>query len=233
MRFHLFFGICSDVQVLEHQDDQEYNNRMRSKSKSRPKKLRKAVRYGHVSKAIIENAKSQYTSKKSSSSYARLMGEQATFAAGNFWYAELVFQRIPGVVSTQVGYTGGHTPNPLFRDVCSGQTGHAEAVQIRFLPSVISYEDILEILFDTIQMDKLILEDPNSQYRPIIFYHTEEQQAQAQLFLQKNAWKFAVPVNPEVSPAQIFYEAEPYHQQYLEKEGQSGGKGEFAAIYWN
>ena len=147
--------------------------------------------------------------------------ETATFAAGCFWGVESVFKDIKGVVGTTVGYTGGHTKNPTYKDVCTDKTGHAEAVQVKFDPAIISYEQLLDYfwrLHDPTTVDRQG-PDVGSQYRSAIFYHNEEQKVAA--IKSKEAFDksgvFKKKAVTEIVPAKEFYSAEDYHQNYFEK----------------
>ena len=131
-----------------------------------------------------------------------------------------------GVVSTQVGYTGGRTPNPIYRDVCSGRTGHAEAVEVEFDPDRISYEKLVEVFFaghDPTGRGRKGIDD-DSQYRSAIFYHGEEQNRSALAVKEKigKSGRLRSPIATQIVPAATFYRAEEYHQQYYEKSGISG-----------
>jgi peptide-methionine (S)-S-oxide reductase len=150
--------------------------------------------------------------------------EKATFAAGCFWGVEEAFRNVKGVTSTQVGYTGGSTEDPTYRDVCSDTTGHAEAVEVTFDPSVVSYKDLLKVfwgLHDPTQVDRQGW-DIGSQYRSAIFYHSPEQKAEALASKQEieESRHYRKPIATQILPATAFYRAEEYHQRYLEKRGQ-------------
>lgn len=151
--------------------------------------------------------------------------EKATFAAGCFWGVEAAFRQFlnRGVISTRVGYTGGHTKNPTYREVCSHSTGHAEAVEVEFDPSKISYQDLLNIFWSIHDPTTLNRQGPDvgDQYRSAIFYHSEEQRrlAEDSKRLLEESKRFSRPIVTEILPAQEFYEAEGYHQQYYEKKG--------------
>jgi len=149
--------------------------------------------------------------------------QQATFAAGCFWGVEAAFRRTPGVTATTVGYTGGKTADPTYKEVCSDKTGHAEAVHVEFDPTVVSYEELLDAFWTSHDPTQVNRQGPDvgSQYRSAIFYHTPEQQAAAEASRERLAasGKHATPVATEVVPAAEFYRAEDYHQQYLEKRG--------------
>lgn len=149
--------------------------------------------------------------------------EKATFAAGCFWGVESAFRRAKGVISTQVGYAGGHHPNPSYREVCTGFTGHAEALEILFDTAQVSYEELLEIFWHEHDPTTLNRQGPDvgSQYRSVIFYHTPEQELAAQASKEKlqASGRYHRPIVTEIVPAAEFYRAEEYHQQYFEKQG--------------
>jgi peptide-methionine (S)-S-oxide reductase len=149
--------------------------------------------------------------------------EKATFAAGCFWGVEAAFRRVEGVVSTQVGYTGGHTENPTYKDVCSDRTGHAEAVEIIYDPEKVSYKDLLEVFWsihDPTQLDRQG-PDVGSQYRSAIFHHNglQAREATESRNALEESGRFKRPIVTEIGPAGPFYRAEEYHQQYYEKHG--------------
>lgn len=147
----------------------------------------------------------------------------ATFAAGCFWGVEATFRQMPGVLSTRVGYIGGQTKNPTYKDVCTDGTGHAEAVEIRYDPAKVSYEQLLNVFWENHDPTTPNRQGPDwgSQYRSAIFFHTPEQEQLAKA--SKDAWdksgRFRNKIVTEIVPAADFYEAEDYHQQYLEKRG--------------
>lgn len=144
---------------------------------------------------------------------------QATFAAGCFWSVELAYQRVPGVVKTAVGYTQGHVENPTYKQVCSGRTGHAEAVLVDYSPSQVSYGQLLDVFWkkhDPTQKNRQG-NDVGSQYRSGIYYHSAEQETVAKDSLKAMEDKLGKKIATEVLPAKTFYLAEDYHQQYLEK----------------
>jgi peptide-methionine (S)-S-oxide reductase len=151
--------------------------------------------------------------------------ETATFAAGCFWGVEAAFRAIPGVLSTTVGYTGGTTQNPTYQDVCSGRTGHAEAVEVEFDPSRVSYQDLLRVFWENHDPTTLNRQGPDhgTQYRSAIYFHSPEQQAAAVASKQEleRAAVHRRPIVTEITAAPAFYRAEDYHQQYLEKRGQA------------
>ncbi len=149
--------------------------------------------------------------------------DTATFAAGCFWCVEAVFQELKGVHSVTSGYTGGKIKNPTYREVCSGLTGHAEACQIVYDPSIISYDDLLEAFWKSHDPTTLNRQgsDQGTQYRSAIFYHNEEQKNKAESYKTKlNAEKaFDNPIVTAISPAEAFFTAEDYHQNYFNQNG--------------
>ena len=147
--------------------------------------------------------------------------QTATFAAGCFWGVEDKFSKIEGVVRTAVGYSGGDLENPTYQQVCRGNTGHAEAVHIDYDPSVLSYTDLLDAFFQIHDPTQLNKQGPDigSQYRSVIFYHTEEQKREAENMiasLQKSG-RFKEPIVTQVLPAEEFFRAEEYHQKFYKK----------------
>lgn len=147
--------------------------------------------------------------------------EKAVFAAGCFWGVEKVFTKLPGVVSTQVGYTGGTKANPTYEEVCTGRTGHAEAIEITFDPSKTSYRDLLEVFFthhDSTQVDGQG-NDIGTQYRSAIFPHSPEQEKAARAAIEAidRAKVLKRRVATRIEPAGTFWPAEEYHQKYLQK----------------
>lgn len=153
--------------------------------------------------------------------------ELATFAAGCFWGVESVFRKVKGVDHTQVGYTGGTTENPSYKKVCSGKTGHAEAVELVFDPSVVPYNKLLELFWEMHDPTTLNMQGPDigTQYRSAIFYHNADQQhaAIASKMDRERSGKYKGQIVTEIVPAGPFYRAEEYHQQYFEKMGTEGG----------
>ncbi|MDQ6909633.1 MAG: peptide-methionine (S)-S-oxide reductase MsrA [Actinomycetota bacterium] len=147
--------------------------------------------------------------------------EKATFGAGCFWGVEAEFRMVPGVTATAVGYEGGTMPNPTYRDVCSHGTGHAEVVQVEFDPGEVSYEALLDVFWHGHDPTTLNRQGPDvgDQYRSAIFFHSPEQEKAAHLSLEAAQGRFRRPIVTKVEPASEFWEAEDYHQQYLEKRG--------------
>jgi len=151
---------------------------------------------------------------------------KATFGAGCFWGVEARFRDLDGVVDAEVGYTSGQTKNPTYQQVCTGTTGHVEAVQLVYDPSRISYEDLLEAFFNMHDPTTLNRQGPDvgTQYRSGIYYHSDEQKMRAEeaiTYLNTHN-TFGAPVVTEVVAASPFYRAEEYHQQYFEKTGRRG-----------
>jgi peptide-methionine (S)-S-oxide reductase len=151
---------------------------------------------------------------------------QATFAAGCFWGLELAFQRVSGVAYTAVGYTHGQQDDPSYEDVCSGETGHAEAVTLLYNPAEVSYEELLNVFWSRHDPTQLNGQgnDIGTQYRGGIYYHTEEQKAAAVLSMAALQDTLGKPLATELLPSTKFWLSEDYHQQYLEKGGQSAKK---------
>jgi peptide-methionine (S)-S-oxide reductase len=149
--------------------------------------------------------------------------KKATFGAGCFWGVEAAFRQLEGVTATRVGYTGGTLDNPTYEDVCSHTTGHAEVVEVTYDPEQVSYEELLRVFWgkhDPTQLNRQGW-DIGDQYRSAIFVHDEEQRAAAEASKQREQANHRRPVVTEIRPAQTFYEAEDYHQQYLEKRGRA------------
>jgi peptide-methionine (S)-S-oxide reductase len=153
------------------------------------------------------------------------MQETATFGGGCFWGVEARFREYKGVLETRVGYAGGKTENPTYKEVCSNTTGHAEVVEVTYNPDKLSYNDLLDIFFevhDPTQVNRQGV-DVGTQYRTVIFYHSEEQKTLAEQKINDldTSGVFKKPIATQVVPAAVFWEAEEYHQKYLEKQGRS------------
>lgn len=149
--------------------------------------------------------------------------QKATFGAGCFWGVEATFRQIPGVVSTRVGYSGGRTHNPSYKQVCYEDTGHAEVVEVTYDPEQVKYEDLLKVFWENHDPTTLNRQGPDvgEQYRSAIFFHDAMQEAAARKSMREleAAKVFSRPIVTEITPAAEFWEAEDYHQQYLEKRG--------------
>lgn len=147
----------------------------------------------------------------------------ATFGAGCFWGVEAAYRQIPGVLSTRVGYLGGTLENPTYHDVCSGRTGHAEVVEVTYDPARLTYADLLTVFWENHNPTTLNRQGPDvgEQYRSAIFYHDNEQKAAAEASKTERdrSGRYRGPIVTEITPASTFYQAEDYHQQYLEKRG--------------
>ena len=149
--------------------------------------------------------------------------ETATFAAGCFWGVEAAFRQIKGVKSTRVGYTGGKMENPTYDDVCSDETGHAEAVEVTFDPKQVSYDKLLDVFWNNHNPTQGNRQGPDvgTQYRSAVFYQNAKQKELAMKSLKEQQKKYDKKITTEIQPAEKFYAAEDYHQQYLEKKGLS------------
>ncbi len=145
------------------------------------------------------------------------------FGAGCFWGVEAEFRKVPGVTATAVGYSGGHSKNPAYQDVCAGNTGHAEVVQVEFDPEKVSYDDLLNVFWEAHDSTQLNRQGPDhgAQYRSAIFFHTPEQEAAAKASKAslEASGEYRRPIVTEITPASEFWRAEEYHQQYFEKRG--------------
>jgi peptide-methionine (S)-S-oxide reductase len=151
------------------------------------------------------------------------MTEKATFAAGCFWGVEVEFRNIEGVTDAQVGYTGGTTEQPSYKEVCSGRTGHAEAVEVTFDPTEVAYEELVDAfwrLHDPTQVNRQGW-DIGSQYRSAIFTHSPEQARVAAESKARAQERVSKPIATQIVPAETFWPAEEYHQQYLVKNGRA------------
>ena len=151
--------------------------------------------------------------------------EKATFAAGCFWGVESAFRTIDGVIDAQSGYMGGRTETPTYKEVCSGQTGHAEAVEITFNPAIVSYAELVELFWRVHNPTQVNRQGPDfgTQYRSAIFFHSLEQEAAAEkskVALEASG-KYKKPISTQIVPAATFYRAEEYHQRYFEKTGRA------------
>lgn len=151
------------------------------------------------------------------------MISKATFGAGCFWGVEATFRGLAGVIDVAVGYEGGQTLNPTYKDVCSDRSGHAEVVEIKYDPSQVTYSRLLEVFWASHDPTQVNRQGPDfgSQYRSVIFFHTAEQEKiakQSKAALEESG-RLTSPVATLIEPGQTFYRAEDYHQQYLAKHG--------------
>ena len=149
---------------------------------------------------------------------------KATLAGGCFWCTEAVYAELKGVKAVTSGYIGGAVPNPTYKDVCTGQTGHAEAIEIDYDPAVVSFEKLLEVFFATHDPTTLNRQgaDVGTQYRSAVFYHSDEQKAETLAAIKKFQPSFASPIVTEVAPASRFWPAEAYHQDYFRRNPNQG-----------
>lgn len=148
---------------------------------------------------------------------------KATFAAGCFWGVEDAFRQVKGVTDVTVGYTGGHTKNPTYKEVCTDRTGHAEAVEVEFDPNQVSYRELLAVFFQSHDPTQMNRQGPDygTQYRSAVFFHDAEQEAEARGAKEalEKAGIFKRPIVTQIVAAPEFYRAEEYHQRYFEKNG--------------
>lgn len=151
------------------------------------------------------------------------MTEKATFAAGCFWGVEQTFREIDGVIDAVSGYEGGHTLDPTYQDVCTDKTGHAEVVEVEYDPQKVSYDKLLDVFWNSHDPTQMNRQGPDvgTQYRTAIFFHTPEQEQAARASKAKleASGRIRRPIATAIEPAQTFYRAEEYHQQYLAKRG--------------
>ncbi len=145
--------------------------------------------------------------------------ERATLGGGCFWCIEAAFKQLDGVDSVTSGYAGGHTENPTYKEVCSGETGHAEVIQVEYDPEAISYADLLEVFFTVHDPTQLNRQGPDvgTQYRSIVLAHDDEQERQARAYIDTLDEEYEDDVVTELEALETFYEAEEYHQDYFEK----------------
>ncbi|MFW5866637.1 MAG: peptide-methionine (S)-S-oxide reductase MsrA [Armatimonadota bacterium] len=177
--------------------------------------------------AAQDEAQPQATQTTNEGSGEREMAtETATFGAGCFWGVEERFRTTPGVTDTEVGYAGGQTENPTYKQVCSHATGHAEVVQLQYDPEQISYEELLRIFFEMHDPTQIDRQGPDvgDQYRSVIFYHTDEQKQAAEAMKAEldEGDQYSRPIATTIQPAPKFWPAEDYHQEYFKKRGGGG-----------
>ncbi len=149
------------------------------------------------------------------------MSQKGIFAAGCFWGVQFYFDQVPGVTGTKVGYTGGHTENPTYEDVCTHTTGHAEAVEVEFDESKVPYETLVMHFFRMHDPTQLNRQGPDvgDSYRSAIFYYDDEQKTTAERVLAKAQANFEQPIVTQIAPVTFFYDAEDYHQKFAERTG--------------
>jgi peptide-methionine (S)-S-oxide reductase len=148
----------------------------------------------------------------------------ATFGGGCFWCTEAVFELLPGVKRVESGYAGGHVPNPTYKQICTGETGHAEVIRIEFDPAAVSYEKLVEVFFEAHDPTTLNRQgaDEGTQYRSVIFYHNDAQKAAAEKGKAAAQAQFDDPIVTEISPLPKYYPAEDYHQDYFKNNPNQG-----------
>jgi len=160
------------------------------------------------------------------------MEKKAMFGAGCFWGVEAAFRRLEGVTGTRVGYAGGHTANPTYKDVCSDRTGHAEVVEVTYDPERIPYEQLLAVFWAEHDPTQLNRQGPDvgSQYRSAIFVDDDDQRRAAEVSRERVQERLSRPVVTQIEDAPPFWEAEDYHQRYLEKRGMATCTPRLAAV---
>ena len=149
--------------------------------------------------------------------------ETATFAAGCFWGVEAAFAQVPGVIDAVSGYTGGHTANPSYQQVCTDRTGHAEAVEVTFDPAKVSYEQLLDLFWKIHDPTQVNRQGPDlgTQYRSAIFTHSPQQETAARASRDTQQKALGTPISTQIERAEKFYRAEEYHQRYFQRHGVS------------
>jgi peptide-methionine (S)-S-oxide reductase len=168
------------------------------------------------------NSEKKYKTMSSSLMNAHLgdKTDTATFATGCFWCTEAIFEELNGVLKVTSGYTGGHVNNPTYKEVCSGETGHAECVQVVYEPNKITYDELLEVFFEVHDPTSLNRQgaDVGTQYRSAIFYHSDEQKQKAEYYKNElnKSGAYDKQIVTEIAPSSKFYAAEDYHQEYYE-----------------
>ena len=168
------------------------------------------------------STKTNYKTMSMSASLANMIErtDTATFGTGCFWCTEAIFEQLKGVLKVTSGYSGGKVDNPTYKQVCTGETGHAECVQVVYEPDKISYDELLEVFWQVHDPTTLNRQgaDVGTQYRSAIFYHNEEQKQKAEHYKNElnNSGAFPNPIVTEIAPATTFYTAEDYHQEYYQ-----------------
>jgi peptide-methionine (S)-S-oxide reductase len=157
--------------------------------------------------------------------------EKATFAAGCFWGIEVAFRNVPGVISARVGYTGGTAERPTYEEVCTGRTGHAEAVEVEFDPERVTYDELLDVFWASHNPTTRNRQgfDVGTQYRSAVYFHSSEQEAAVRASRDRAQQGLRKEIVTEIEPATTFWPAEEYHQRYFEKTGRSSCTVELAA----
>lgn len=179
------------------------------------------ARHGRVTSPT--SAPATQPGEKSASEKGKVMTQKAMFGAGCFWGVEETFRQTPGVIETAVGYSGGSTKNPTYKDVCTDRTGHVEVVLVEYDPAKITYDKLLEVFWKSHNPTQVNRQGPDvgTQYRSVIFTYSPEQEAAAKASKEKLAasGKYKQPIATAIEPAREFYKAEEYHQKYLMKRG--------------
>jgi peptide-methionine (S)-S-oxide reductase len=178
---------------------------------------------GSDTKPMKETLDLQSESKMKSMTSEKKQLETASFGAGCFWCVEAVFQKLKGVEEVESGYMGGHTDNPTYKQICTGSTGHAEIIQIKFDPEVISFKELLEVFWKTHDPTTLNRQgnDRGTQYRSAVFFHDDKQKDLAETYKEKlnHSGAFSDPIVTEITAASKYYPAEKYHQNYWNTQG--------------
>jgi peptide-methionine (S)-S-oxide reductase len=194
----------------------------KGKSKTKAIKLILSFLFFGALASCAQEPKAKQLSAKTNQTSNKTM-DTATFGAGCFWCVEAVFQNLKGVISLESGFSGGHVKNPSYREVCNGTTGHAEVCQLVYNPQEVSYEELLEVFWQTHDPTQLNRQgnDEGTQYRSSIFYHNENQKLLAEKYKQElnksGAWP--KPIVTEIVPFEKFYKADDYHQNYFNQNG--------------
>ena len=160
------------------------------------------------------------------------MLKKATFGAGCFWGVEAAFRQLDGVTKTEAGYEGGTLDNPTYEDVCSHTTGHAEVVEVTYDPEQVTYEQLLDVFWHKHNPTQLNRQgwDVGDQYRSVVLFHDDEQRQAAERSKDSEQARYRKPIVTQIEPAPTFYEAEDYHQQYLEKRGLASCTARLAGV---
>lgn len=185
-----------------------------------------AVSFQLISCAQTQQNKEQHSMETSNTATTDSLTDKATFGAGCFWCVEAIFQSLKGVKSVISGYAGGKIKNPSYKEVCAGTTGHAEVIQVTYDPTVITYDELLEVFWSSHDPTTLNRQgaDVGTQYRSAVFYHNEKQKELAIKYKEElnRSGAFNNPVVTEISPITEFYKAEDYHQNYYNQNKEQG-----------